>query len=140
MLTNHKYFRRTFYYRLGCLKWLCLPFANPASDFFIDSKYIGPGFNAAHSFSTVVNAESIGAHFTVFQDVTVGFAKSGLPTIGNNVTIFANSVVVGPIKIGDNVTVGACTFINKNIPDNCTVLGNPARIIKKDGQKVNIPL
>lgn len=83
---------------------------------------------------------TFGVHITVFLDETVGFTKSGLPTIGNNVTIFANSVVVGPIKIGDNVTVGACTFINKNIPDNYTVLGNPAKIIKKDGQKINIPL
>ena len=92
---------------------------------------IGPGFNAAHSFSTVVNAKRIGRNCTIFQDVTVGYSKDGCPTIGDNVTIYANSVVVGSIRIGNNVTIAACTFVNKDVPDNCLAIGVPAVIKPK---------
>lgn len=60
--------------------------------------------------------------------------------IGDNVSIFVNTVIIGDITIGDNVTIGACSFVNKNVPPDCTVVGIPARIVKKNGQKVNIPL
>ena len=44
----------------------------------------------------------------------------------------ANSVVFGNIKIGNNVTIGAGSVVTKDIPDNCVVAGNPARIIKRN--------
>ena len=43
----------------------------------------------------------------------------------------------GPIKIGNNVVIGAGSVVTKSVPDNCTVVGNPARIIRRDGIKVN---
>jgi acetyltransferase-like isoleucine patch superfamily enzyme len=52
-------------------------------------------------------------------------------TIGNNVFIGANSVVLKGVKIGDNVIIGACTLVNKSIPSNSVVVGNPMRIIGK---------
>lgn len=58
--------------------------------------------------------------------------------IGNNVMICAGSIVIGNVDIGDNVTIGAAAVVTKDVPDNCVVAGNPARIIKKDGQIVNI--
>lgn len=133
LMTNHKYFRGTFYHRIGKLKHLCSFLAPCAHDFVLGSMPIGPGFNAAHSFSTVVNAKSVGKNCTVFQDVTIGFSKDGCPTIGDNVTIYANSVVVGSIKIGNNVTIAACTFVNKDVPDNCLAIGVPAVIKPKKG-------
>lgn len=48
--------------------------------------------------------------------------------------------VFGDITIGDNVTIGPMAVIVKDVPANCTVVGNPARIICKDGVKVNIKL
>ena len=54
--------------------------------------------------------------------------------------INVNSCVFGKIKIGNNVVIGAGTVLKKSVPDNCVVIGNPARIIKKDGKKVNITL
>lgn len=48
--------------------------------------------------------------------------------------------VIGNINIGNNVTIGAGSVVIKSIPDNCVVVGNPARIVKKNGEKVSIPL
>lgn len=49
-------------------------------------------------------------------------------TIGDNVSIYPNSVVIGNITIGNNVTVGAGSVVIKDVPDNAVVVGNPARI------------
>ena len=76
----------------------------------------------------------IGKNCTIFQNVTIGQGKlingNDIPIIGNNVIIYANSVIVGGVKIGDNVTVGAGSIVITDIPDNAIVAGNPARIIK----------
>ena len=53
---------------------------------------------------------------------------------------FAGALILGDIHIGDNVIVGAGTVVTKSVPNNCTVVGNPARIIRRDGIKVNEPL
>lgn len=45
--------------------------------------------------------------------------------------------VFGDITIGDNVTIGPMAVIVKNVPANCTVVGNPARIIRKDGERID---
>ena len=62
------------------------------------------------------------------------------PTIGNNVFIGAGAVVCGGITIGNNVQIGANAVVMKDVPPNCTVIGNPAIIVRKDGVRVNIPL
>ena len=60
--------------------------------------------------------------------------------LGDNVTVSCGACILGNITIGNNVNVGANCVVMKNVPDNCTVAGNPALIIRKDGEKVNIPL
>lgn len=62
------------------------------------------------------------------------------PWLGNNVHVGANVVCIGDVHIGNNVTIGAGTVLMKSVPDNCVVVGNPARIIKKDGVKCDIVL
>lgn len=47
------------------------------------------------------------------------------------------AIVVGDIKIGNNVTIGAGTVLTKSVPDNCVVCGNPARVVKENGIRVN---
>ena len=98
-----------------------------------DSSRLGGNVVIQHGFSTIINCESIGANCQIWQNVTIGVAKSGggKPKIGQNVKICANSVVLGPIKIGNNVTIGASSVVIRDIPDGCTVVGNPARIIDK---------
>lgn len=108
------------------------------------SKCGGGGIFFAHPYSTVLNCEHIGygcafAHCTTFGNKW----KNGRlvrPYLEDNVHVGANVVVIGDVHIGNNVRIGAGTVLTKSVPDNCTVVGNPARIIYKDGQKVNILL
>lgn len=68
------------------------------------------------------------------QGVTIG-GKSGwyeVPVIGDNVEINAGARVLGPVRIGNNVIIGANSVVVKDVPDNCVVAGIPARIIRKD--------
>ena len=108
--------------------------------------YIQGGMKIVHSTGCVVVPYRVGENFTVYQGVTVGMTprikgkKVCAPTIGDNVIVWPNSVVAGPITIGDNVTIGAGSIVLKDIPSNCVVVGNPAKIIKKDGVSVDIPL
>lgn len=57
--------------------------------------------------------------------------KSDPIIIGNNVFIFANSVVLPGVKIGDNVTIGAGSVVAKDIPSNSIAVGNPCKVIKE---------
>lgn len=74
----------------------------------------------------------IGDNCLVAQNVTIGrnFGDKKVPVIGNDVYIGAGSVVFGEITVGNNVIIGSNALVNKNIPNNCTVVGNPMRIIK----------
>lgn len=82
---------------------------------------LGGDFYLPHNYC-VINAERIGEHVSILQGVTIGKDYKGFrPTIGNNVVIFPNSVVVGGVKIGDNVYIGANSFVNFDVPNNSTV-------------------
>ena len=66
--------------------------------------------------------------------MTIGRGKTingiSIPIIGNNVFVGANAVLIGGITIGDNVTIGAGAVVNKDVPANSTVVGNPMRVIR----------
>ena len=65
----------------------------------------------------------IGKNCYILQNITIGGANEPIKIIiGDNVSIGANSVILGgEIKIGNNVKIGAMSFVNNDIPDNCTV-------------------
>lgn len=141
LLTFDKYFRNVFYYRIGYLRYFCMWIAKPFSSFTIGTYTpIGRGLLAIHPFASVINAQSIGVNFTIKNNVTIGRSKDGVPVIKDNVEINVGAIVVGAIVLGNNVIVGAGTVVTKSVPDNCTVVGNPAHIIKINGQKVRQPL
>lgn len=65
--------------------------------------------------------------------MTIGQARLNdphAPVIGDNVYIGAGAKILGSIKIGNNVNIGANSVVVNDIPDNCTVVGAPARIVK----------
>ena len=140
--TRQRVFRNLFYYRLGeylsvFIKWMLPP--EPTLNIWCPS--IGPGAHFEHNYSTYLNAESIGRNFYCLQLVTLGNdAKMQRPTIGDDVKIFTGATIFGGIRIGNHATIGAGAVVSKDVPDNCTVVGNPAYIVKKDGQKCNIEL
>jgi len=91
-----------------------------------------------HPLGIVINpGVKIGKNCTIYQNVTIGAGKycektdSYVPTIGNNVVIYANAVVVNGITIGDNVTIGAGAVVLNDVESNCVVAGNPAKVIKR---------
>lgn len=74
--------------------------------------------------------QKIGDYFSCIHCTTLGAKGNGRPVIGNNVTLGANVTIIGHVHIGNNVIVGAGSVVVKDVPDNCVVAGNPARIIK----------
>lgn len=145
ILARRPYYRTVLFYRLrviGSLFKLIYPTYRHFNFNFPSYKKvpIGGGIYLDHPYSTVLAAVSIGKHFKTKQLVTIGNNRGGKPIIGDNVFIGAGAVVCGGITIGDNVQIGANAVVMKDVPSNCTVIGNPAIIIRKDGVKVNIPL
>lgn len=132
LLHNNRYYRSLFYFRTGPIWELFIGWYRPGDRYFIIPKEtkIGEGFLMAHPYSTVLNAESIGKNFSCIHCTTLGKTPKGRPVIGDNVTLGANVTIIGPVHVGSNVTIGAGSVVVKDIPDNCVVVGNPARIIK----------
>lgn len=97
---------------------------------------IGRGFRIVHFGHIVINPNAvIGENFNISQGCLIGNAqgkKAGVPTIGNNVCMNANSVIVGNAHIGNDVLIAPGAFVNFDVPDNSVVIGNPGKIITKD--------
>jgi len=94
-----------------------------------------------HGMGVVIGETTIiGDGVTLYQGVTLGGTGKERgkrhPTIGNNVVISAGAKVLGSIIIGNNVIIGAGAVVVNAVPDDCTVVGVPGRIVKIKGEKV----
>ena len=82
----------------------------------------------------------IGDNVTLFQGVTLGGTGKERgkrhPTLDNNVVAGTGAKILGNIKIGDNVQIGANAVVVRDVPPNSTVVGVPGRIAKKEGRKI----
>ncbi len=74
---------------------------------------------------------SIGANCWIYQNVTIGEVDRKAPQIGDGCLIGAGAVVVGGIKIGNHVKIGAGAVVNTDVPDGCTVVAQPSRILNR---------
>lgn len=102
---------------------------------------IGRGFFIDHGAGVVIGETAeIGDHVTLFQGVTLGGTGKERgkrhPTLGNHVVVGAGAKILGGIRIGDNVKIGANSVLLKSVPANSTVIGVPARIIKMEGERL----
>ncbi|MCD6161855.1 MAG: serine O-acetyltransferase [candidate division Zixibacteria bacterium] len=104
---------------------------------------IGRGFFVDHGAGLVIGETAeIGDNCVLFHNVTLGGTGKHKgkrhPTLGNNVLVGTGAILLGPVTIGDNVKIGANSFVfMKDIPSNCTIAGSPARIVKRDGISIN---
>jgi serine O-acetyltransferase len=60
--------------------------------------------------------------------------ESGAPVVGDHVEFGSGAHVLGPVRIGDHVKIGALAVVLSDVPSGCTVVGNPARIVKRVAQ------
>ena len=72
----------------------------------LDAQSIGPGLFIQHGVASQITAERIGRDCWINQQVTIGYSKAGRPTIGDDVTVGAGAVVIGPITVHDGATIG----------------------------------
>lgn len=97
---------------------------------------IGPGLRISHFGTIVVNPDAkIGKNFSIAQGALIGNAqgkKAGVPIVGDNVIMSANSVVIGGVTIGDYVMIAPGAFVNFDVPSHSIVIGNPGKIVASD--------
>ncbi|BAO74400.1 hypothetical protein [Winogradskyella sp. PG-2] len=88
--------------------------------------FIDIGFYIIHGEGTVIGSRNtIGKGFVIHQNCTIGHKVNGTGSgniIGDNVKMYCNSSILGSLNIGDNVTIGAHSMVNKNIEDGKTVI------------------
>lgn len=102
---------------------------------------VGRGFNIGHGYCIVIHGYTvIGNNVSVGQFVNIGSSNGQFAVIGDNVYIGPMTCIVGGVKIGNNVTIGAGSVVVRDIPDNATAAGNPARVLNYDnpGKKIGI--
>ncbi len=103
---------------------------------------IGKRLVIDHGMGIVIGETSeIGDDCLMYHGVTLGGTGKDVgkrhPTIGNHVLIGTGAKVLGPITIGDGSRVAANAVVLKDIPENCTAVGSPARVVRVDGKRVN---
>lgn len=105
---------------------------------------IGESLFIDHGHGVVIGETSIiGDNVTLYQGVTLGGTGKDVgkrhPTIGNNVMIGAGAKLLGPLTIGDNCKIGAGAVVLKDVPPNCTVVGIPGRIVRRNAEPITGP-
>lgn len=102
---------------------------------------IGKGFFIDHGSGVIIGETAIvGDNVTMYQGVTLGGTgkETGKrhPTIGDNVMISAGAKIIGSFTVGENSKIGAGSVVIEEVPPNCTVVGVPGRIVKRDNVKI----
>ncbi len=103
---------------------------------------IGPGLFIDHGSGVVIGETSVlGRDVTLYQGVTLGGTGKDTgkrhPTLGDRVVVGSGAKILGPFTVGDDAKIGAGAVVLKEVPERCTVVGNPGRIVRRDGQRVD---
>lgn len=114
------------------LKWRRM---NQKHQIFILPNCVGKGLHLVHrGYRRIDSIKSIGDNCTILPMVLIGKKTPDSDVsgaiIGDNCYIGAGAIIMNPVKIGNNVIIGAGSVVTKDIPNNCVVAGNPARVIR----------
>jgi len=106
---------------------------------------IGKRFFIDHATGVVIGETTvIGDDVSLYQGVTLGGVSTNKgkrhPTLGSHIVVGCNASILGNIRIGDRVRVGAGSVVLKDVPDDCTVVGVPGRVVRYKGVKVESTL
>lgn len=106
---------------------------------------IGKGFFIDHGMGVVIGETAIiGDDVTLYQGVTIGGTgpEKGKrhPTLKKGVVVGTGAKILGNITIGSNVKIGAGSVVVTAVPDNCTVVGIPGKVVSVDGKKIHSKL
>ncbi len=107
---------------------------------------IGKNLFIDHGMGVVIGETSeIGNNVTIYHAVTLGGSSPSIdserqrhekrhPTIGNDVVIGSGAQIIGPIKVGNNARIAANAVVVKNVPDNATMVGIPAKAVNLENK------
>lgn len=104
---------------------------------------IGEGFFIDHGSGVVIGETTeIGNNVTIYQGVTLGGTGNEKgkrhPTLRDNVVVGNGARILGSFTVGENSRIGAGAVVLREVPPNCTVVGNPGRIVRQDGRRVDL--
>ncbi len=102
---------------------------------------IGKGLLIDHGSGVVIGETAeIGDNCLLYQGVTLGGTGKDHgkrhPTLGNNVMVGSGAKILGPFKVGDGAKIAANAVVLEEVPPNCTAVGVPARIVRRNGKKM----
>ena len=95
---------------------------------------IQEGFYIGHTGRVIIHPEAeLGKNMNIGTGVTIGYenrgARYGAPKFDGNCWIGTNSVIVGNVRIGEDVLIAPLAYVNFDVPSHSIVVGNPGRII-----------
>ncbi len=97
----------------------------------------GPGLVILHSFGIVINTDvRAGRNLILEHGVTIGAEKERSPVLGDIVFVGAGAKIIGAVRIGSDVKIGANAVVTRDIPDGATAVGIPARVVRLYGARV----
>jgi serine O-acetyltransferase len=100
----------------------------------LDARSIGPGFCLVHPSSILIGpGVEIGEECLVFHEVTIGTnaGDSRNPAIGNHVDVYAGARILGGVKVGDRVMIGANCVVTRSVPPDTVLVVPPARFLPR---------
>ena len=116
------YFLERLIYHRMCVKFTCdIP----------SNTDIGPGFVIKHPVGIVINSHAvIGRNCSIRTGSLIGGSRTGVPVIGNNVSIGGHSIILGGITVGDNSDIGAGAIVTHDVPANAVVICESAHVYR----------